>query len=312
MFLSCSSLSSRLYSLTGVTNKPPTPKNQTEPDLKAIIRTIRWVSDLDFNSMTLSVESLAQLGMLTEEQNATELSDECRRASVRIDHIYCSFLPSMLFNHDVETELEKSMQGISRLAAVVGAKTIETLSPHIPLNGSESLVVGDKYELAWLNSSFSWEKIWQKYVSSMKHISKLSEQHGMKIAVEPRQREIVNSPEMLMKLFEEVGSDSLGAIVDVSRIYISKDIPPLSIRKLDKKIFSVHLSDNDGVTEWHWAPGQGKIDWSQVFKALDIVKYDGILSLDVTGIDVEREIIEGKKFVEKFIQSEENLPKPLS
>jgi|GEM_PF-3917552 len=303
MFLSASSLSTRLYSLTGVTNKPRAPSNFSEPDLKAILRTIRWVSDLGLGSMTLSIESIGQLNLLSEEENSKELFNQCSRSSVKTDHIYTSFIPSLVFNRDVETELGRVWKKIAYLSKIIGAETIEMLSPALPLDGNGSQVVGGGYELAWLNSSFSWRRIWEKYASSMRFISKLAEGSGMKIAIEPRQAEMINDPDLLMNLFDDVDSDSLGAVVDVSRMYISKDIPPLSIRKLDKKIFSVHLSDSDGVTQWHWAPGQGKIDWMSVFKALAVVKYDGILSLDVSGMDVEREILEGKKFVETLLQS---------
>jgi sugar phosphate isomerase/epimerase len=311
MFLSCSSLTTRLYSLTGVTKKLQAPKNNAEPDLKAILRTIRWVSDLDLRSITLSVDSFNQLESLTDAQNSKELSNECEKAAVGIDHIYCSFIPLLAFEQNAETKLQKMWQKTNDLAQVTGARTFEMLSSPMPIEGTGSRIVGDGFEFAWLNESFSWERIWRKYVSSMRFLSKLAEQDGIKLAIEPRQREIVNGPNLLMQLFADVDSDSLGAIVDVSRLYISKEIPALSIRKLANRIFSVHLSDNDGVTEWHWAPGQGKIDWLPIFKALEIVKYNGILSLDVSGIDVEREIIEGKKFVEGLLASPQIIPKKM-
>ena len=311
MFLSCSSLTTRLYSTTGITNKPQTPKSY-EPELRAIIRTIRWVSDLKLNSMTLSVDSLNHLQMLSEEQNSACLQDACEKASVKIDHMYCSFFPSLLFNPKPEYELEKAWKRTGYLANLLGARVIEMLSPAMPTQGTGSQLVGEQYEFAWLNESFSWDKIWKKYVSSMRYLSRLAEEENINLAVEPRQREIVNGPNLLMRLLDEVDSAALGAIVDVSRLVISKEIPGLSVRKLGKRIYSVHLSDNDGVTEWHWAPGQGKIDWSSVFKALSLVGYDGILSLDVSGIDVEHEIIEGKRFVEGMLRSIQTVPRTSS
>ena len=77
---------------------------------------------------------------------------------------------------------------------------------------------------------------------------------------------------------------------------------PSQLEKLENKIFSVHLSDNDGVTEWHWPPGQGNIDWESVFEALHVVGYEGILSLDVSGIDIEREVKEGKNYIERILK----------
>ena len=46
----------------------------------------------------------------------------------------------------------------------------------------------------------------------------------------------------------------------------------------------MHVSDNDGVTNVHWRPGMGKIDWVALFQALKDVGYDGVISLELEDV----------------------------
>lgn len=48
------------------------------------------------------------------------------------------------------------------------------------------------------------------------------------------------------------------------------------IRKIGKKIITVHVSDYDFINERHWLPGEGKNDWQAIYKALGEVGYNGV------------------------------------
>jgi sugar phosphate isomerase/epimerase len=47
------------------------------------------------------------------------------------------------------------------------------------------------------------------------------------------------------------------------------------IDTLGDKIITTHISDYDFVNERHWLPGEGKLDWQALIKALKAVNYDG-------------------------------------
>lgn len=47
------------------------------------------------------------------------------------------------------------------------------------------------------------------------------------------------------------------------------------IRHFKDKIITLHISDYDFINERHWLPGEGKIDWQSVLKALLDINYKG-------------------------------------
>ena len=56
---------------------------------------------------------------------------------------------------------------------------------------------------------------------------------------------------------------------------------PDVIRLLGKNITTLHLNDNDTLTDQHKTPGTGCIDWKDLFDALDEVGYDGWYNMEL-------------------------------
>ncbi|MBO5374587.1 MAG: sugar phosphate isomerase/epimerase [Clostridia bacterium] len=52
--------------------------------------------------------------------------------------------------------------------------------------------------------------------------------------------------------------------------------PVYFIHALGDKIITTHISDYDFVNERHWLPGEGKIDWQAIIKALEEINYNGV------------------------------------
>ncbi len=136
----------------------------------------------------------------------------------------------------------------------------------------------------------------------MRRYAELAELHGLRLAVEPRPSDLLCNTDSLLRLMDAVPSQNLGGVVDFSHIQMAREQPTLSMMKLGKKIFSVHLSDYDGITDCHWPPGQGIIKWEPIFAALREARYNGILSLDVSGMDVEQEVVEARQYVESLLE----------
>lgn len=103
-------------------------------------------------------------------------------------------------------------------------------------------------------------------------LAKVATSCGVQIAIEdlPRTCLCRNSDEMLDLLSAD---PTLRACFDTNHL-LSED-PAAFVRKLGNKIVTTHVSDCDFINERHWYPGEGKIDWPALMRALDEVGYNG-------------------------------------
>lgn len=313
MQIGCSSLTMRLFCQQIVNDSSQVPivfsKNPQEPDTNSIVHIIRRISELGLRSIGISIGSEAHLSALTEEDNAKKIKMVSEERNVYVDHIYLAFLNSWIFDAELH-DLRSAWARIGKLSERIDTEIIEILSPPLLVNTDtiQNGVKGNPIE--GFVTSLPWEKVSKRYIEFMEECANLAKENGLRLAVEPRPRELISNTDALLRLFDAVPSENLGAVVDISYMHITREIPSISIKKLGDKIFTVHLSDNDGFTERHWAPGQGQIDWLQVIKALKFFAHIKTLNIDVSGIGIEQEIKDGKNFIESLLGMEDRVAKP--
>lgn len=103
----------------------------------------------------------------------------------------------------------------------------------------------------------------------------------MRYAVEPHPFRLICNADGMLRLLEHVGSKAIGMNWDPSHLFPSGETPAISILRLKERIFHTHISDNDATTNVHWRPGKGKIDWKSCLKAMKVIGYDNVLSLEL-------------------------------
>jgi sugar phosphate isomerase/epimerase len=153
-----------------------------------------------------------------------------------------------------------------------------------------------------LPNGFSWSSLWERYVETVSLIVDRANAHGVKVALEPRPREMVSTTDALLTLFKDVGSTKLGALVNTAYLFAQREYIPLSLQKLKDRVYATHISDNDGLLEHRWAPGEGKIDWPETIKAFRSINYSGLLTLDVGVVgNPEYDFRQGKSFLDRLM-----------
>jgi sugar phosphate isomerase/epimerase len=88
----------------------------------------------------------------------------------------------------------------------------------------------------------------------------------------------------MLRLIDQVGSKAIGMNWDPSHLCPSGETPAVGVLMLKDRVFHAHISDNDAVTNAHWRPGKGKIDWESVLRAMKAVGYDYVLSLELENV----------------------------
>jgi sugar phosphate isomerase/epimerase len=82
---------------------------------------------------------------------------------------------------------------------------------------------------------------------------------------------------------EIFGRDRFVACVDTGHAFMMGEDPAQMIRTLGHRVRCLHVADNDGKHDQHYAPGQGKINWNDLMAALKEVDYQGSFSFEADG-----------------------------
>jgi len=138
-----------------------------------------------------------------------------------------------------------------------------------------------------LPSNANWNQNYEDYVDSVRRCCDIAEQARLRWAIEAHPFRYVSNASGMLRLLEHVKSPALGMNMDPSHLFPCGEIPEVVVYELGDRIFHCHFSDNDAMTNAHWRPGKGKIDWRSVMVALKEVGFKGVISIeleDVAGV----------------------------
>jgi sugar phosphate isomerase/epimerase len=137
---------------------------------------------------------------------------------------------------------------------------------------------------AKIPSGLDWDRNWHDYVDAVRRCAAACADAGLVYTIEAHPFAYVANTAAALRLIDHVGSDVLTVNFDPSHTFPIGDFPNVSIYQLGKRVRHVHASDNDGVTNVHWRPGRGKIDWTAMLQALKDVGYDGVISIELEDV----------------------------
>ncbi|EKE67689.1 MULTISPECIES: sugar phosphate isomerase/epimerase family protein [Roseobacteraceae] len=80
-------------------------------------------------------------------------------------------------------------------------------------------------------------------------------------------------PATRRKMVESFASPSVALSIDTGHAHLARCMsgaPPVDyfVRDAGEQLQHIHIQDVDGYADRHWAPGEGDIEWSAVFRAL--------------------------------------------
>ncbi|MEX0628393.1 MAG: sugar phosphate isomerase/epimerase family protein [Cucumibacter sp.] len=137
---------------------------------------------------------------------------------------------------------------------------------------------------AHVPTGLDWNQNFLDYVDALKACAKVCQDARVMMSVEPHPHRYLANNAGALRLLEYVGSPAMGVNFDPSHTFPMGEFPNISVYQLGKHIIHCHASDNDGLTNVHWRPGGGKIDWRAMFEALKDVGYDGVISIELEDV----------------------------
>lgn len=141
-----------------------------------------------------------------------------------------------------------------------------------------------------------WQRNWLDYVDVIRRCCAICEDAGVKYALESHPFRYMSNAAGMLRLIDHVQSPALGMNLDPSHLFPMGELPNSVVYQLGPRILHCHFSDNDGLTNVHWRPGKGKIDWEALMFALKDTGFDGVISIeleDVPGVSRGRAAMHG-------------------
>lgn len=112
-------------------------------------------------------------------------------------------------------------------------------------------------------------------VKSLRELCPIFADMGVTIALENlTQISMVQTSDDMLEIMAGVG-ENLGICFDVNHLFKEKHSE--FIEKVGDRIITMHISDNDGKVEKHYMPGDGAIDWKDLFTALHKLDYHSLM-----------------------------------
>ena len=217
-------------------------------------------------------------------------ADDVRRvmadANVAISAL--GYYPNPLSPKPEESELAVAhLKKVIQAAALLGLKTINTF-------------IGRDWTI-------SVDDNWPRMLDTWKPLVKFAEGNGIRIGIEncpmlfsrdewPGGKNIATSPKLWRRLFEGIGSPSLGLNYDPSHMIWQHMDYLQPMREFHDRLFHIHAKDvrldrrrldEVGIlahpNEYHTPklPGMGDVDWGQFFSVLTDVGYRGPVCVEV-------------------------------
>ena len=131
-----------------------------------------------------------------------------------------------------------------------------------------------------LPDNFDWPTHWQNYLDSIRQITAIAKQHGLRVAVENHANVMSPQVDSLLRLIDHIPEDNLGVNLDIGWAFIQREDVPWSIHKLRDRLFNLHARDGDGLMCYRLPIGEGILDWGAIGRALAAIGFDGCLSVE--------------------------------
>ena len=274
------------------------------PSIEDTFRVMDEIANLGFTYMEM--EGVREENMKAVWNARKKIKDKAKERGLKLMN-FCPILPSLVSMDKAEREKGFELYKIGLdLAEYFETELvqIDSFTPPLKFKGEapykEAINFGLDLKVE-IDPEFSWDDQWKVLVDSFTRAAEMAKERGKKLCVEPRVGEMIANTDSALRLLDHVNSDNLGIVLDTGHLHAQKEILPLSVEKLGKKIYYLHVSDNDGKVNEHLGLGKGNIDWEGVFLALKKHGFDGYVGLDIGNVeDLDREVIESKKFLEEL------------
>ncbi|MEM2884549.1 MAG: sugar phosphate isomerase/epimerase family protein [Thermoproteota archaeon] len=128
-------------------------------------------------------------------------------------------------------------------------------------------------------------------------LSKHAKDLGVKIAIENRLESIFGCkiPDLLEVIKGD--PDSLGICLDTGHANVNAIDPSVAAEQAGDFLIATHVHDNDGSGDQHLPPLMGNIDWAAFRRALEKIRYEGPLIVEIPGSNSDMRVCDNRLLI---------------
>ena len=137
------------------------------------------------------------------------------------------------------------------------------------------------YIAGWQIFGTSRQQAWDRTKNCLDQIASHADKKGITILVEPTAAatNLIETADDAMELMRSVARDNVKVMFDTFHALYRNEIPADYVRAMRDDLVHIHVSDSNRVI-----PGEGRVDWIGLMRALNECGYDGYLTMEI-GLD---------------------------
>ncbi|RMF90352.1 MAG: sugar phosphate isomerase/epimerase [Methanobacteriota archaeon] len=167
-------------------------------------------------------------------------------------------------NSEMREENIRRFKKVIDLASAYGVRKVQTASGY--LHGREPE-----------------EWMWDNFRDSMERVGEHARERGITINIEPEPEKLLRTPEQLLRFIDEIGIPVFKGVADLSHA-IALDMTPVEyMERMEGHLNHVHVDDGryGQHPHRHLIPGEGDVDYHEVFEYLESIKYHDHVSVEL-------------------------------
>ncbi len=133
-----------------------------------------------------------------------------------------------------------------------------------------------------VTSGESWSAALKLFVDMLKPVAEHAEKEGVLLLVEPEPGLLIETADQFLEFMQHIDSPAVGLNFDIGHAYCVGDDPVATIPRMARYIRHFHLEDIAPTrVHHHLVPGEGAIDFAEVFRAIQRIGYDGWITIEL-------------------------------
>jgi sugar phosphate isomerase/epimerase len=123
----------------------------------------------------------------------------------------------------------------------------------------------------------------KRFLDALERLTGYAEENKVTLALEPEPEKFLRTPAQAVKYIEFIGSDAVKTVCDLSHAIALNMTPMEFISEMQDYLAHVHVDDAKygEHPHRHLIPGEGDVNYRELFTFLQDIKYKGWLSLEL-------------------------------